>query len=154
MAKEFSNSKFHGIDITPQAFPEGVKPDNCEFQVANIAEHIPYPDSTFDCIHQRLLVMGLTHKSWDNTPKEMFRVLKPGGYIELHECHYLVVTDMLKSHQIPASIALGLDDRVSNAGFDVERIIITPMPINHKGKAGELLWQALKFCVDTRLLIH
>jgi len=65
MAKEFPSSKFHGVDITPLSFPEGVKPDNCEFQVANIAEHIPYPDNTFDYIHQRLLVMGLTHESWD-----------------------------------------------------------------------------------------
>lgn len=66
MAKDFPNSKFHGIDITPQTFAKGVKPDNCEFQVANIAEHIPYPDNTFDYIHQRLLVMGLTHENWDN----------------------------------------------------------------------------------------
>lgn len=47
---------------------------------------------------------------------------------------------MLKSRQIPSNIALQLDDRVSNAGFDVERIIMTPMAVNHKNKAGELLW--------------
>ncbi|KAL7314048.1 hypothetical protein PS15m_007706 [Mucor circinelloides] len=155
MAKEFPNSKFHGVDITPLSFPEGVKPDNCEFQVANIAEHIPYPDNTFDYIHQRLLVMGLTHESWDNTLKEMFRVLKPGGYIELHEPNFVklrntgpfiqqlhnTISGMLESRQIPADIALQLDDRVSNAGFDMEQIIITPMAINHKNKAGCLLWE-------------
>ncbi|CAO3615219.1 unnamed protein product [Mucor fragilis] len=155
MAKDFPNSKFHGIDITPQTFAKGVKPDNCEFQVANIAEHIPYPDNTFDYIHQRLLVMGLTHENWDNTLKEMFRVLKPGGYIELHEPNLMrmrntgpfieqlhnTIAGMLQSRQIPANIALQLDERVSNAGFDVEQVIMTPMSINHKGKAGELLWE-------------
>lgn len=66
MAKEFPNSKFYGVDITPNEFPEGDRPDNCEFQVANISEHIPYPDNTFDYIYQRLLIMGLTHDSWNN----------------------------------------------------------------------------------------
>lgn len=66
MAKEFPNSKFYGVDITPNELPNTEKPDNCEFQIANISEHIPYPDNTFDYIFQRLLIMGLTHESWDN----------------------------------------------------------------------------------------
>ena len=66
MAKEFPNSKFYGVDINLNELPEGDRPDNCEFQVANISEHIPYPDNTFDYIYQRLLMMGLTHDSWDN----------------------------------------------------------------------------------------
>lgn len=62
----------------------------------------------------------------------------------LYTNHYIllfyVVAGMLQSRQIPANIALQLDERVSNAGFDVEQVIMTPMSINHKGKAGELLW--------------
>lgn len=47
---------------------------------------------------------------------------------------------MLQSRQIPGNIALQLDERVSNAGFDIEQMITTPMALNHKDKAGELLW--------------
>lgn len=63
MAKEFPNSKFHGVDIS-NFFPE-TKPDNCEFVIGNLTETLPYEDNTFDYIHQRLLVFGLTKESWD-----------------------------------------------------------------------------------------
>lgn len=64
MAKDFPNSKFYGIDIN-NTFPEEFKPGNCDFVLGNISEEIPFPDNTFDYIHQRLLVLGLTSEMWE-----------------------------------------------------------------------------------------
>jgi ubiquinone/menaquinone biosynthesis C-methylase UbiE len=65
MAETYTQSKIHGIDIS-FVFPETIKPVNVELVIGNIAKHIPYPDNTFDYIHQRLLMVGLTSEDWDN----------------------------------------------------------------------------------------
>lgn len=63
MGETYPRSKFHGIDAS-SVFPENIKPANVEFVIGNIAKHIPYPDDTFDYIHQRLLFLGLTDNDW------------------------------------------------------------------------------------------
>jgi ubiquinone/menaquinone biosynthesis C-methylase UbiE len=65
MAEAYPNSKFQGIDIS-RVFPESIKPVNVEFVNGNIAQLLPFEDNTFDYIHQRLLVGGLTHTDWEN----------------------------------------------------------------------------------------
>lgn len=63
MAKTFPNSSFYGIDIS-SVFPENIKPSNIEFLTGNIAKSIPFEDNTFDYIHQRLVIVGLTEVDW------------------------------------------------------------------------------------------
>jgi demethylmenaquinone methyltransferase/2-methoxy-6-polyprenyl-1,4-benzoquinol methylase len=41
------------------------------------AEHLPFPDNTFDCVSVAFGLRNMTHK--DLALSEMFRVLKPGG---------------------------------------------------------------------------
>jgi ubiquinone/menaquinone biosynthesis C-methylase UbiE len=65
MGETFPKSKFHGIDITG-VFPESIMPANVDFTIGNISKHIPYPDNTFDYVHQRLLFAGLTHENWES----------------------------------------------------------------------------------------
>lgn len=65
MGETYPRSKFHGVDVSC-VFPESIKPANVEFVIGNIAKHIPYPDNTFDYIHQRLLLLGLTNEDWEN----------------------------------------------------------------------------------------
>jgi SAM-dependent methyltransferase len=65
MGKTYSASKFHGIDITG-VFPDTIMPANVEFAIGNIAKTLPYPDNTFDYIHQRLLIAGLTNDNWES----------------------------------------------------------------------------------------
>lgn len=64
MAEAYPNSKFQGIDIS-RVFPESIKPINVKFVNGNIAQLLPFEDNTFDYIHQRLLVGGLTHTDWE-----------------------------------------------------------------------------------------
>jgi ubiquinone/menaquinone biosynthesis C-methylase UbiE len=64
MGESFPHSKFYGIDISNVFPPEAKKPANVELVVGNIAKCIPYPDNTFDFIHQRLLIVALTNEDW------------------------------------------------------------------------------------------
>jgi ubiquinone/menaquinone biosynthesis C-methylase UbiE len=65
MGEAFPESKFHGVDISC-VFPEDIKPANVELVIGNIAKYIPYPDNTFDYVHQRLLFAGLTDENWES----------------------------------------------------------------------------------------
>lgn len=65
MAETYPNSKFYGVDCSSE-FPWDKKPANVEFKECNIAEKIPFPDNTFDYIHQRLLVLGLSNEDWES----------------------------------------------------------------------------------------
>ncbi|KAI9254350.1 S-adenosyl-L-methionine-dependent methyltransferase [Helicostylum pulchrum] len=137
MAKEYPNSKFRGVDVS-NFFPLKSKPDNCEFVIGNITETLPYKDNTFDYIHQRMLLLGLTNSSWDKCLKELLRVLKPGGYIEIIDN---TVSSMLESRDIPADIPLQLEERMNRAGYVNLVETRSFLPLNHGGKAGKLMWQ-------------
>ncbi|GAA5811119.1 hypothetical protein MFLAVUS_004548 [Mucor flavus] len=153
MAKDYPNSKFYGVDIT-NTFPEEEKPENCELVLGNIGEHIPFPDNTFDYVHQRLLLLGLTEEMWEQNIKELFRVLKPGGCIEIKEpdlrdlCNMgpllnslqEAMSGMLSSRGMPLQISTELEGRITDAGFENIDYTIFNLNLNHNGKAGEMLW--------------
>jgi hypothetical protein len=41
---------------------------------------------------------------------------------------------------IPKELGTELEDRLLRAGFINEVLQVTPLPLNHDGKGGELLW--------------
>lgn len=88
-ATRFPNAQFIGID-KKSLFPQHIKPRNCKFQLFEITENInqvrlPFDDASVDFIFQRDLNWGLTEATWLPLVTEYFRVLKPGGWIELVE---------------------------------------------------------------------
>lgn len=48
--------------------------------------------------------------------------------------------DAFSSKDIPPAISCELKDRLVKAGFVNETLKITPLPINHDGKRGKLMW--------------
>ncbi|GAA5811120.1 hypothetical protein MFLAVUS_004549 [Mucor flavus] len=154
MGETYPRSTFHGIDASC-VFPEDIKPANVEFVIGNIAKHIPYPDNTFDYIHQRLLFLGLTHDDWENSLKELLRVLKPGGYLELAEpdlqdLHNVgpllkklqeTLSDILTSRGMPTKVHHQFEELLDKAGFENYVMKMTPLKLNHTNKAGDLLWE-------------
>ncbi|KAI8095759.1 S-adenosyl-L-methionine-dependent methyltransferase [Thamnidium elegans] len=153
MAKDFPNSKFHGVDVS-NVFPDETKPDNCEFIIGNLTETLPFEDNTFDYVHQRLLILGLTNSGWEKCLSELLRVLKPGGYIEIHEPNmkdlfnggplleqvHIALAEMMESRDIPITIATELKNRVTETGFVNAVETLDFLPLNHGGRGGELIW--------------
>ncbi|KAF9909386.1 hypothetical protein BX616_011204 [Lobosporangium transversale] len=87
MAKEFPNATVYGIDINPELFPSAQQPvpSNCLFTQSNLLTRLSFPNKYFDFVYQRFLYLGLTVDDWPVALKELKRVMKPGGYIELFE---------------------------------------------------------------------
>lgn len=58
-------------------------PKNCHVRVATAPEGLPFADNSFDFVVQHDMAIRYTRKQWDDALKELVRVTKPGGYLEL-----------------------------------------------------------------------
>ncbi|KIM77215.1 hypothetical protein PILCRDRAFT_825559 [Piloderma croceum F 1598] len=76
--------QIHGIDITSGLFPTSY-PDNIRFTVHSVTSLPESWTSSYNFLHQRFLIGGLTKDMWKSATMEMFRVLVKGGWIELLE---------------------------------------------------------------------
>ncbi|KAJ1565398.1 hypothetical protein HK405_012446, partial [Cladochytrium tenue] len=83
MAKAFPKSDFVGVDIA--TYDHHNLPPNVTFEIKDVTTGLDYPDNTFDLVHQRSLMLGYKAEQWPLVLKELIRVTKPGGYIQLVE---------------------------------------------------------------------
>ncbi|CAB5382170.1 unnamed protein product [Rhizophagus irregularis] len=102
LASKYKSTTFIGIDISPM-FPQHVKPRNASFVQYNILNKIPFPNDTFDYVHQSLLSSAFTTSQWKEVIKEIVRVTKPGGWVEFLEYDYFVHNEGPISQRINAS---------------------------------------------------
>lgn len=76
--------RFEGCDISTTFFPEE-HPPNVHFSVASVTQLPAEWTSQFDFVNERLLIAALLAEEWPQMISEMFRVLKPGGSVQLVE---------------------------------------------------------------------
>ncbi|KAJ3564974.1 hypothetical protein NP233_g7937 [Leucocoprinus birnbaumii] len=75
-----------GIDIEPKLFPEpSVLPSNIRFEVQSVLKLPSEWTNKFSVVNQRLLVAGLRAHEWPQAISELYRVTKPGGWIQVFE---------------------------------------------------------------------
>lgn len=84
MAALFPQAHILGVDITLTSLPH-ILPPSCLFSQANILHGLPFPDQQFEFTHQRLLVAAIPATSWPEVVRELIRVTRSGGWIELLE---------------------------------------------------------------------
>lgn len=84
MAADYPRSTFVGIDVA-DTFPTSNVPANCKFFKANVLKTLPFDEGEFDYVFQRFLFPAFTPEDWAIAVKEIVRVTKPGGWIELFE---------------------------------------------------------------------
>ncbi|EED77791.1 predicted protein, partial [Postia placenta Mad-698-R] len=84
-----SSVKLYGIDIEPCLFPRDnealLSRGNIHFSVGSITKLPAEWTDTFTLVQQRLLVAALQHAEWRVVISEIFRVLKPTGWVQLCE---------------------------------------------------------------------
>ncbi len=85
MARQFPQANVIGLDIVPPQVDNTPRPDNCVFVTGNVLEGLPFPDASFDFVHQRLLLGAIPAQRWPDVVAELLRVTRPGGWIELIE---------------------------------------------------------------------
>ncbi|KAF7979859.1 hypothetical protein HWV62_40619 [Athelia sp. TMB] len=83
-AERDSTVSIHAVDISSRLFPPNL-PSNVQFLEASITQ-LPYAwTSTFNLVNQKLLLAALSAAAWQAAFAEMYRVLVPGGWINLIE---------------------------------------------------------------------
>jgi ubiquinone/menaquinone biosynthesis C-methylase UbiE len=85
MILEYPNCAFDGCDIVQVAHQHPI-PNGVNFTYGNVLEGLTeYPDNTFDFVHMRLFILALREVEWPVAIKDILRVTKPGGMIQLLE---------------------------------------------------------------------
>ena len=85
MARAFPGAQVVGLDVEPPAQSAQSIPPNARFVQANLLEGLPFADRSFDLVHQRLLALAIPAAQWPGVLKELVRVTRPGGYVEVLE---------------------------------------------------------------------
>ncbi|HET8843177.1 MAG TPA: class I SAM-dependent methyltransferase, partial [Ktedonobacteraceae bacterium] len=103
-------------------------PDNYIFQAGNILKRLPFIDASFDFVHQRLLLANIPSVQWYAVLRELVRVTRPGGWLELLEGHTTVgnagvATEIWFSWRDAAGKLSGLDfSQMSNLDLLVRQM--------------------------------
>ena len=85
MAQEFPRAELFGVDLRLPKEGKTAFPSNCHFQIGNVLEGLPFEDSSFNFIHQRLLIFAVPLLRWQHLVNELARVTAAEGWVELTE---------------------------------------------------------------------
>jgi SAM-dependent methyltransferase len=94
LAAYFPIAQVVGVDLVPPATDDtqtlgyGLekRPENYTFVAGNVLEGLPFPDQSFDFVHQRLLITAIPRDRWPFLVHELTRLARVGGWVELAEC--------------------------------------------------------------------
>lgn len=83
VAEDNSNSQVCGVDISP--VQDKFVPINCRFYLENVLEGLTFHDERFDLIQSRGIGPGIRDVDWPRYIREIWRLTKPGGWIQIIE---------------------------------------------------------------------
>ncbi|SAL98332.1 hypothetical protein [Absidia glauca] len=130
MANQYPTVQVLGLDrLLPNDQQNG--PDNLRFVQTDVTESWPMSDNAVDFIFQRSMSDAVKQVEWAPLLAEMYRVLKPGGYIELIEndswrhnpgpvqqAFDAFIQEQCKTTGMDFQLTDSLDTLVKDAGFE------------------------------------
>src|ERR1700719_140566 len=69
-----------GVDISP--IQPVYVPGNCSFYLENALNGLSFHDQKFDLVQSRCLGAGIPDRNWRSYFREIWRVTKPGGWVQ------------------------------------------------------------------------
>lgn len=152
MAQQFPQAQVIGLDLDLSHISASW-PANCQFVEGDVLVGLPFADDSFDFVHQCCLAGQLSTPTWPMVIRELIRVTRPGGWIELVELGQRVANpgpattrylrwwgEWSERTGIYTTVVEHLDDLLQYAGLGqvAQRCIIAP--VGQWGKqAGTLL---------------
>jgi SAM-dependent methyltransferase len=82
IANDFPNCKIVGLDAVDPYCP--LEP-NCVTVKGDLFARLPFKDNSMDYVHQRMMLVLYPNHSVDTLFKDILRVTKPNGWIEMVE---------------------------------------------------------------------
>ncbi|KAI9279163.1 S-adenosyl-L-methionine-dependent methyltransferase [Sporodiniella umbellata] len=84
MITDYPHCVYHGCDIVDST-RKAPTMKQFRFDLGDVVKGLPYADNSFDFVHMRSLMAVLKEKEWPVAIKELLRVTKPNGMIQLSE---------------------------------------------------------------------
>lgn len=89
MATEHPAAQFIGLDKV-RLFPKAIRPANVLFEQCDVTLGLPFKDNTFDLVQMRLFLVAFNKFDYAECLKEVYRVTKPNGILQLMEVEMVV----------------------------------------------------------------
>ncbi|KAG2226259.1 hypothetical protein INT45_005931 [Circinella minor] len=104
MAVQYPKCQFIAIEtsssstssVIPQVLSlHNVRFENVNWDSSSSVQHIPLPDASVDIFHMRVQSLNFEQRSWLNLLSEAYRILKPGGVVQITDFHYAMTGTVL-----------------------------------------------------------
>ncbi|KAH8736012.1 S-adenosyl-L-methionine-dependent methyltransferase [Ilyonectria robusta] len=92
VAAQNPNAEVLGIDVSPHMIPEN-PPDNLELQVDDLNARFTFRSNHFDLVHSQMMAGGIHANRWRSYIRDIFRVLRPGGWCQMVEIYFNAQSD-------------------------------------------------------------
>ncbi|KND88469.1 Phosphomethylethanolamine N-methyltransferase [Tolypocladium ophioglossoides CBS 100239] len=120
VADQFPSAKVIGVDTAP--VQPNMLPPNLVFEVDDVESDWLWPESSFDFIHGRELIMAI--RDWPRLVRQAFNHLKPGGYLQLAGSHPAFQSDdgtlpADSAYVEMANIYFDMSERIGASGHEV-----------------------------------
>ncbi|ORZ20715.1 S-adenosyl-L-methionine-dependent methyltransferase [Absidia repens] len=129
MANQYPSVQVLGLDRLLPNDPNG--PENLRFCPLDITESWPMSDNAVNFIFQRSMCDTIKQADWRPLLAEMYRVLKPGGYIELIENDFwrhnpgpvqrafdAFIQEQCKTNGVDFQLTESLEGMIKTCGFE------------------------------------
>ncbi|KAI0406121.1 S-adenosyl-L-methionine-dependent methyltransferase [Xylaria palmicola] len=82
-----------GIDITPHHHNPDEGLENLYLDIDDLNMSFQFPSNHFDLINSRLVAGGINSERWTGYIRDMFRCLRPGGWVQMVEIDFNAQSD-------------------------------------------------------------
>jgi SAM-dependent methyltransferase len=153
LCAEYPEAAVVGLDLVPGKGDR--RPGNYRHVKANVLHGLPFEDGSFDYVHQRLMVTALPVGAWPEVVRDLLRVTRPGGWVELVESGndiepcgpatmrlFELAAQLAASYELDrtGSVCSVLDQYLRDAGADAVEKRSVPIPIGEwGGRVGSLM---------------
>lgn len=85
MSQEFPNASVVGLDLTPPAKHHRLQDKGLLYVQGDVHDQLEFTSNAFDFVYQRDMATVIPLSRWMQLIQEFYRVLKPGGWLQLVE---------------------------------------------------------------------
>ncbi|KEY74257.1 hypothetical protein S7711_00414 [Stachybotrys chartarum IBT 7711] len=109
VAEQYPESEVLGIDVSPHTMPT-YSPPNAEFQIDDLNGRFTFQSNHFDVVHSQMMAGGIHSNRWRSYLRDIFRVLRPGGWAQMVEIYFNAQSDN-------GTLTRGEDNQVRDRGM-------------------------------------
>jgi len=156
MSTDHPEVDFYGFDVSPM-FPSAIHPRNAHFSIGNLLDpEIPFDSDTYVLVHQRNMLLGLTHDAWPGVVQDLFRCVLPGGqgWLQLSEVDPIwarpgpvsrsflkMLNETAQTRNVDVLMPQRLDQVLKDVGCENVKMMVVELPIGPWGGKIGILWR-------------